>query len=199
MAAYFGERAKGEVGLIVTGGIAPNNAGRGYPLAAKMTTAAESERHLVVTDAVHQHGGKIAMQILHTGRYAYHPFPVSASDIKAPIGWFKPTALSSDEIHQTINDFARCAFLAKQAGYDGVEIMGSEGYLINQFLVQRTNKRKDEWGGSYQNRSRLPKEIIKRVREVCGADFIIVYRLSMLDLVEGGSSWEEVVELAKVT
>jgi 2,4-dienoyl-CoA reductase (NADPH2) len=197
MAAYFAERAKGEVGLIVTGGISPNNAGKGYPTAAKMSTMAESAQHNVVTDAVHQHGGKIAMQILHTGRYAYHPFPVSASDIKAPIGWFKPTALSVEDIHQTIDDFVRCAWLAKAAGYDGVEIMGSEGYLINQFLVQRTNKRTDEWGGSYQNRSRLPKEIVRRVRVVCGEDFIIIYRLSMLDLVDGGSNWQEVVELAK--
>lgn len=198
MAAYFGERAKGEVGLIVTGGIAPNLAGTGYPTAAKMTTMRESEPHNVVTDAVHEHGGKIAMQILHTGRYAYHPFPVSASPIKAPIGWFKPTALSTLDVYQTIDDFARCAMLAKVAGYDGVEIMGSEGYLINQFLVQRTNQRKDEWGGSFQNRSRLPKEIVRRVREACGDSFIIIYRLSMLDLVEGGSSWEETVELAKV-
>lgn len=197
MAAYFAERAKGEVGLIVTGGISPNNAGKGYPTAAKMSTMAESELHNVVTDAVHQHGGKIAMQILHTGRYAYHPFAVSASDIKAPIGWFKPAALDVSDIYQTIDDFVRCAWLAKVAGYDGVEIMGSEGYLINQFLVQRTNKRKDEWGGSYKNRTRLPKEIVRRVREVCGEDFIIIYRLSMLDLVEGGSNWEEVVELAR--
>ena len=197
MAAYFAERAKGEVGLMVTGGIAPNSAGKGYMGAAKMSTVSESEQHRVVTDAVHENGGKIAMQILHTGRYAYHPFPVSASDVKAPIGWFKPAALSSNEVYDTIDDFVTCASLAKAAGYDGVEIMGSEGYLINQFLVQRTNKRTDEWGGSFQNRSRLPKEIVRQVREACGPEFIIIYRLSMLDLVEGGSSWEEVVELAK--
>lgn len=197
MAVYFGERAKGDVGLIVTGGIAPNDAGKGYFGAAKMSTLGESDQHRVVTEAVHAHGGKIAMQILHTGRYAYHPFPVSASNIQAPIGWFKPTALSTLDVYDTIDDFVKCAVLAKAAGYDGVEIMGSEGYLINQFLVQRTNKRTDEWGGSYQNRSRLPKEIVRRVREACGEQFIIVYRLSMLDLVDGGSQWQEVVELAK--
>ena len=186
MAAYFAERAKGEVGLIVTGGIAPNSAGRVTFGAAKMSTTEEAEMHRVVTDAVHAHGGKIAMQILHTGRYAYHPWPVSASTIKSPIGWFKPTALSTSDIERTINDFVNCAELAKSAGYDGVEIMGSEGYLINQFLVQRTNKRTDEWGGSYKNRSRLPKEIVRRVRQQCGPEFIIIYRLSMLDLVEGG-------------
>jgi 2,4-dienoyl-CoA reductase (NADPH2) len=197
MAGYFGERAKGDVGIIVTGGIAPNEAGKGYVTAAKMTTMAESRQHEVVTRAVHEHGGKIAMQILHTGRYAYHPFPVSASAVQSPIGWFKPAALKSDEVYSSIDDFVRCATLAKNAGYDGVEIMGSEGYFINQFLVKRTNKRTDEWGGSYQNRSRLPKEIVRKVREACGKDFIIIYRLSMLDLVEEGSSWQEVVELAK--
>ena len=198
LAAYFAERAKGEVGLMVTGGIAPNEAGRVGFGAAKMTTFAESNQHKVVTDAVHEHGGRIAMQILHTGRYAYHPFPVSASAIKAPIGWFKPTALTTGDVYDTIDDFVRCAVLAKNSGYDGVEIMGSEGYLINQFLVKKTNKRTDEWGGSYQNRSRLPKEIVKKVRQACGPDFIIIYRLSMLDLVDDGSSWQVCVLMVLV-
>ncbi|RYG69505.1 hypothetical protein EON64_02545 [archaeon] len=176
MAAFYAERAKGQVGLIVTGGIAPNNAGRGYFGAAKMSTASESKQHEVVTKAVHEHGGKIAMQILHTGRYGYHPWNVSASAIKAPIGWFTPKALSVSEIESTIEDFVRCAVLARQAGYDGVEIMGSEGYFINQFLVNRTNKRTDDWGGSYANRKRLPVEIVKRARQATGKDFIIIYR-----------------------
>mmetsp|Transcript_34326 Transcript_34326/g.49894 ORF Transcript_34326/g.49894 Transcript_34326/m.49894 type:complete len:766 (+) Transcript_34326:35-2332(+) len=196
MAVFYAERAKGMVGLIVTGGISPNNAGKGYFGAAKMSTGAEAERHKVVTNAVHEHGGKIAMQILHTGRYAYHFNPVSASAIKSPIGWYKPKALSSTEVENTIDDFVRCSELAKSAGYDGVEIMGSEGYFINQFIVSRTNKRTDKWGGSYENRIRLPIEVVKRVRQAVGKDFIIIYRLSMLDLVEGGSSWPEVVELA---
>jgi 2,4-dienoyl-CoA reductase (NADPH2) len=197
MAAFYGERAKGEVGLIVTGGIGPNEAGRAALGAAKMTTLKESDQHMVVTEAVHKHGGKIAMQILHAGRYAYQPWAVSSSPIKAPIGWFTPKELSTFDVYMTIDDYVRCAVLAKRAGYDGVEVMGSEGYLINQFLVTKTNKRTDEWGGSYANRSRLPKEIVRRIREACGEDFIIIYRLSMLDLVEDGSSWPEVVELAK--
>ena len=196
MAAFYAERAKGQVGLIVTGGISPNNAGKGYFGAAKLSTNAEAKQHSVVTEAVHNNGGKIAMQILHTGRYAYHLNPVSASAIKSPIGWYTPKSLSSRDVETTISDFVKCAELAKLAGYDGVEIMGSEGYLINQFIVSRTNKRTDEWGGSYQNRIRFPIEIVKRVRKAVGKDFIIIYRLSMLDLVEGGSSWEEVVELA---
>jgi 2,4-dienoyl-CoA reductase (NADPH2) len=197
MAAFYAERAKGEVGLIVTGGIAPNNAGRGYVAAAKMSTSSEAKLHSVVTQAVHEQGGKIAMQILHTGRYGYHPWAVSASPLKAPIGWFTPKELTSSEIESTIDDFAKCASLSKEAGYDGVEIMGSEGYFINQFLVKRTNKRTDEWGGSYRNRMRLPVEIVKRVRKATGPDFIIIYRLSMLDLVDDGSSWSEIVELAQ--
>ena len=197
MAAFYAERAKGEVGLIVTGGIAPNNPGRGYPFAAKMTTTSEAKLHQVVTQAVHDNGGRIAMQILHTGRYGYHPWAVSASALKAPIGWYTPKALSHSEIEATIADFANCAAMAKLGGYDGVEIMGSEGYFINQFLVKRTNKRTDQWGGSYQNRIRLPIEIVKQVRKATGPDFIIVYRLSMLDLVEDGSSWAEVLELAQ--
>jgi 2,4-dienoyl-CoA reductase (NADPH2) len=197
MAAFYAERAKGEVGLMVTGGIAPNSAGRAYFGAAKMSTEAEAKRHSVVTQAVHDNGGKIAMQILHTGRYAYHPWAVSASAIKSPIGWFTPKALSTSEVEQTINDFVRCAELAARAGYDGVEVMGSEGYLINQFLVPRTNTRTDQYGGSYANRKRVPIEIVKRIRAALGPNFIIIYRLSMLDLVPQGSSWDEIVELAK--
>lgn len=197
MAEFFAERARGEVGLMVTGGVSPNTAGTGFVGAGKLSTKSEAEKHRVVTDAVHANGGVIAMQILHTGRYGYHYWTVSASPLKAPIGWSTPKELSSKEVYETIDDFVRCAEMAKFAGYDGVEIMGSEGYFINQFLVKRTNHRTDEWGGSYANRIRLPIEIVKRVREAVGKDFIIIYRLSMLDLVEGGSSWEEVVELAK--
>jgi 2,4-dienoyl-CoA reductase (NADPH2) len=196
MAEFYAERARGQVGLIMTGGISPNDEGKGYFGAAKMSTKAESDQHKIVTKAVHDAGGKIAMQILHTGRYGYHLSPVSASAIKAPIGWLTPKALGNSEILRTIDDFVKCTTLAKEAGYDGVEIMGSEGYFINQFLVSRTNKRTDEWGGSYENRMRLPVEIVKQTRKAVGEDFIIVYRLSMLDLVEGGSTWEEVVELA---
>ena len=197
MAAFYGERAKGGVGLIVTGGISPNNDGKGVIGAAKMSTESESKHHKVVTDEVHRNGGKIAMQILHTGRYAYHFRPVSASPLKAPINPVTPRALSGDEVWRTISDYAKCGELAKRAGYDGVEIMGSEGYLINQFLAKKTNKRTDEWGGSYENRMKLAVETVKAVRNACGKDFIIIYRLSMLDLVDGGSSWEEVVTLAK--
>lgn len=196
MAAFYAERAKGDVGIIVTGGISPNNEGRTYVGGSKLSTESEARRHAIVTQAVHENGGKIAMQILHTGRYGYHPFNVSASALKAPIGWFTPKALSSSDVYRTIDDFAKCAALAQKAGYDGVEVMGSEGYLINQFLVKRTNKRTDEFGGSYRNRMRLPIEIVKKVRAATSPDFIIIYRLSMLDLVEDGSSWEEIVELA---
>lgn len=196
MAEFYAERARGECGLIMTGGISPNDEGKGYFGAAKMSTQEESDQHKIVTKAVHDAGGKIAMQILHTGRYGYHLNPVSASAIKAPIGWLTPKALGNSDILRTIDDFVKCTTLAKEAGYDGVEVMGSEGYFINQFLVTRTNKRTDEWGGSYENRMRLPVEVVKKTREAVGPDFIIVYRLSMLDLVEGGSSWEEVVELA---
>ncbi len=197
MAAYFAERAKGEVGLIVTGGVAPNRAGWVGPFAAKLSTKGEMRKHQVVPEAVHAEGGKICLQILHSGRYGYHPFTVAPSAIRSPITPFKPKALSARGIEKTIKDYANCASLARDAGYDGVEIMGSEGYLINQFIVQRTNHRDDEWGGSYENRMRFPVEIVKRVREAVGHDFIIIYRLSMLDLVEGGSSWEEIVQLAK--
>lgn len=197
MAAYFAERAKGEVGLIVTGGIAPNRAGWVGPFSAKMSTRREARKHKVITDAVHAEGGKICMQILHSGRYGYHPLAVSASRIKSPISPFKPWKLSTGGVRRTIRAFAKSAALAREAGYDGVEIMGSEGYLINQFIVSKTNKRTDEWGGSYENRMRFPVEIVRQVREAVGPDFIIIYRLSMLDLVDDGSTWEEVVQLAK--
>jgi 2,4-dienoyl-CoA reductase (NADPH2) len=197
MAVYFAERAAGGVGLIVTGGIAPNRAGWVSPFAAKMSTKREANHHKVVTQAVHEAGGKICMQILHTGRYAYHPFGVAPSALKAPITPFKPWVLSQSGIKSTIADFVNCAQLAKEAGYDGVEIMGSEGYLINQFIVSKTNKRTDEWGGSYENRIRFPIEIVKQVRQAVGPEFIIIYRLSMLDLVDDGSTWQEVVQLAQ--
>ena len=197
MAAYFGERAKGGVGLIVTGGISPNIAGWVGPFSSKLTSKRTARKHRLITDEVHKYDGKICMQILHSGRYGYHPFSVSASTIKSPITPFKPKALSKRGIRKTINDFANCAKLAQYAGYDGVEIMGSEGYLINQFIVKRTNRRTDEWGGEYKNRIKFPLEIVKKVREVVGEKFIIIFRLSMLDLVENGSSWEEVVQLAK--
>jgi len=203
MAAFFEERAKGGVGLMVTGGISPNKEGRVAPMAAMMTTPGDAARHREVTDAVHAHsvngeGPKIAMQILHSGRYGYHPFNVSASNKKAPIGWFTPKALSSAEVERTIDDFVRCACLAEEAGYDGVEVMGSEGYLINQFIAKRTNSRTDKWGGNYENRTRLAREIVSRIRtSTSRPDFIIMFRLSMLDLVEDGSDWPEVVALAQ--
>ncbi len=196
MAAYFAERAKGEVGLIVTGGVAPNEEGRVADHAAKLTNDAEMDNHRVVTRAVHENGGKIALQILHTGRYGYHKKLVSASAIQAPINFFKPKALSEDGIIQQVDDFTRCADLARRAGYDGVEIMGSEGYLINQFIAPHTNHRTDRWGGAFENRIRFPLEIIRRVKAAVGTDFIIIYRLSMLDLVKGGSTWDQVVALA---
>jgi len=197
MAAYFGERAKGGVGLIVTGGIAPNKAGRVAPFSSSMTSKKIAEKHQIITEAVHQYDGKICMQILHTGRYAFHPLAVAPSAIKAPISPFKPWEMSKKRIEKTIDDFAKAAKLAQYANYDGVEIMGSEGYLINQFIAAKTNKRTDEWGGSYENRIKFPLEVVRRVREAVGENFIIIFRLSMLDLVPGGSSWEEVVLLAK--
>jgi len=197
MAAYFGERAKGGVGLIITGGVAPNIAGWVGPFSIKLTNKRTARKHRLITDEVHKHGGKIAMQILHAGRYGYHPLNVAPSAIKAPIGMFKPFRLSGFGVKRTIRHFVRCAKLAKEAGYDGVEIMGSEGYLINQFIAKRTNKRKDQWGGSYENRIRFPLEIVRQTREAVGKDFIIIYRLSMLDLVDEGSSWEEIELLAK--
>ncbi|WP_374315727.1 FAD-dependent oxidoreductase [Aquabacterium sp.] len=197
MAAFYAERARGGVGLIVTGGIAPNDDGRPYPGGARMASEEEAAKHKVVTDAVHEAGGKIAMQILHFGRYAYHPGLVAPSAIRAPISPATPRELSTEEVWQTVEDYAHCAAMAQKAGYDGVEIMGSEGYLINEFIAARTNHRTDEWGGSYDNRMRFPVEIVKRVRERVGTNFIIIYRLSMLDLVDGGSDFAEVVQLAK--
>ncbi|MDH1441340.1 NADPH-dependent 2,4-dienoyl-CoA reductase [Pseudomonas sp. GD03721] len=197
MAAYFAERARGGVGLMVTGGIGPNEEGGVYSGAAKLSTLEEAEKHKIVTRAVHEAGGKICMQILHAGRYAYSPKSVAPSAIQAPINPFKPRELDEEGIEKQIADFVNCAALAQQAGYDGVEVMGSEGYFINQFLVAHTNHRTDRWGGSYENRMRLPVEIVRRVREAVGPNFIIIYRLSMLDLVEGGSSWDEIVLLAK--
>ncbi|MDA0972746.1 MAG: NADPH-dependent 2,4-dienoyl-CoA reductase [Bacteroidetes bacterium] len=196
MARYYAERAAGEAGLIVTGGIAPNRAGWVAPFGAKMSTGKEAKKHKVITDAVHAEGGHICMQILHTGRYAYHPFAVAPSKLRSPITPFTPKALSEKGIESTIQDFVNCAAYAIEAGYDGVEIMGSEGYLINQFIAAKTNQRTDHWGGSYENRTRFPLEIIRRTRERIGRGPIIIYRLSMLDLVEEGSTWEEVLQLA---
>lgn len=197
MATFYAERARGGVGIIVTGGIAPNVEGAVGPGAGKMSTAEEAEEHKVVTKAVHEADGKICMQILHAGRYAYHPKLVAPSAIQAPINPFVPKELDEDGIEEQIEAFANSAAMAKEAGYDGVEVMGSEGYFINQFIVSHTNKRTDRWGGSYENRIRLPIEIVRRVRERVGDEFIIIYRLSMLDLIEDGSTWEEVVILAK--
>ena len=197
MAAFFAERARGGVGLIVTGGFAPNIEGWAKPFAGTLSTSGGARRHKGVTDAVHAEGGKIALQILHTGRYGYSPLCVAPSRIRSPISPFTPRELSAAGIERQIRAFVRCAVLAREAGYDGVEVMGSEGYLINQFLVTHTNQRSDEWGGSYQNRMRLAIEIVRRTREAVGSDFIIVYRLSMIDLIPDGSSWDEVVTLAK--
>ncbi len=197
MAAYFAERARGGVGLMVTGGIGPNLEGGVYSGAAKLTSAEEAAKHRIVTQAVHEAGGKICMQILHAGRYAYSPKSVAPSAIQAPINPFKPHELDEEGIEKQIQDFVTCSVLAQQAEYDGVEVMGSEGYFINQFLAAHTNHRTDRWGGSYENRMRLPVEIVRRVREAVGPNFIIIYRLSMLDLVEGGSTWDEIVLLAK--
>ncbi|MGW2407729.1 FAD-dependent oxidoreductase [Streptomyces sp. NPDC001739] len=197
MAAFYAERARGGVGLMVTGGIAPNDAGRPYEGGAKLTTEAEAAQHRTVTEAVHAAGGRIAMQILHFGRYAYHQDLVAPSALQAPISPFTPHALTDAEVEQTVEDYVRAAELARSAGYDGVEIMGSEGYLINEFVVGATNHRTDRWGGSYENRMRFPVEIVRRTRERIGPDFILIYRLSMLDLVPGGSTLEEVVTLAK--
>ena len=194
LAEYFAERARGGVGLIITGGYAPNRAGWLLPFAAQMISTSEAKRHRRITQPVHDAGGKILLQVLHAGRYAYHPFSVSASSIKAPINPFRPRALR--DVDGTIDDFARCAKLAREAGYDGVEIMGSEGYLLNQFLAPRTNKRTDAWGGTPEKRRRFPVEIVRRTRAAVGDDFIICYRMSMADYVEDGQSWDEIVALA---
>ncbi|GAA3585510.1 NADPH-dependent 2,4-dienoyl-CoA reductase [Amycolatopsis ultiminotia] len=196
LAEYYAERARGGVGLIVTGGFAPDRTGWLLPLASKLTTPAEAKQHRRLTDAVHAEGGKIALQILHAGRYAYHPLSVSASSRKAPINPFRPRALTGHGVQRTIRAFADCAALARDAGYDGVEIMGSEGYLINQFLAERTNRRTDAWGGSAENRRRFAVEIVRRTRQRLGPDGILIYRLSLLDLVEGGQSWDDVLALA---
>ena len=197
MAAFYTERARGGVGLIVTGGIAPNDRARPMPGGAAMTSQHEADKHKVVTQAVHEAGGKICMQILHFGRYAYHPDLVAPSALKAPISPYRPHALTTEEVKQTVEDYANAAVLAQSAGYDGVEIMGSEGYLINEFIAAQTNHRDDEYGGSYDNRIRFALEIVRRTRERVGPNFIIIFRLSMLDLVEGGSTQEEVVQLAQ--
>jgi 2,4-dienoyl-CoA reductase (NADPH2) len=197
LAAYFAERARGGVALIVTGGYAPNVAGWVKPFAGTLATRRSARKHRSITDAVHNEGGKIALQILHAGRYSYHPLLVAPSKIKSPITPFTPRALSARGVEKQISAFVRCAALAMEAGYDGVEVMGSEGYLINEFLVEHTNQRNDQWGGSYENRMRFAIEIVRRMREAVGPDFIIIYRLSVIDLVPNGSSWDEVVALAK--
>ncbi len=198
MAAFYAARARGGVGLMVTGGIAPNLSGRLEPRASQLSFAWQVARHKIVTDAVHAAGGKIALQILHAGRYAYHPLAVAPSSSRSPISPFRARGLTGWGVRKTIADYVRCAELAQRAGYDGVEIMGSEGYLINQFIAPQTNHRDDDWGGTFERRIRFPVEIVRRTREAVGPEFIIIYRLSMLDLVEGGSTWDEVVQLAQV-
>ncbi|MFO8142070.1 MAG: NADPH-dependent 2,4-dienoyl-CoA reductase, partial [Marinobacter sp.] len=197
LARYFAERAEGGVGLMVTGGYSPNLVGQLAPLSSTMNNRATALLHRHVTGAVHEAGGKICLQLLHAGRYGYQPLIVSASATKAPISPFKARALSTKGVGRQINDFVGAAKLAKFAGYDGVEVMGSEGYFINQFLCERTNKRTDKWGGPFENRMRLPVEIVRRMREAVGPEFIIIYRLSMLDLVEGGQTWDQIVTLGK--
>ncbi|SIO00144.1 NADPH-dependent 2,4-dienoyl-CoA reductase [Paraburkholderia phenazinium] len=197
LAAYFRERAKGGAGLIITGGISPNRQGWLLPFGGTLNSVFDLRNHRLVTEAVHAEGGKIALQILHAGRYGYQPFVVSASALKSPISKFKPRALTLAGVAKTVRDYARCARLAQRAGYDGVEIMGSEGYLLNQFLCPRTNQRTDRYGGSLENRMRLAREIVEAVRTACGERFIVVYRLSLIDLVEGGNTWEETVQVAQ--
>lgn len=197
LAAFYAERARGGVGLIVTGGISPDYFGTVMPKAARMTNSSHVKKHKIITEAVHTEGGKICMQILHAGRYAYQPWSVAPSAIKSPITPFKPFALPTWGVQKTINNYISAAALAQEAGYDGVEVMGSEGYLINQFIASRTNKRTDKWGGSYENRIQFPIQIVKGIREKVGPNFIIIYRLSMLDLVDEGSTWDEVEYLAK--
>ena len=199
MAAFYAERARGGVGLIVTGGFAPNIEGWAKPFAGTLSTSGAARRHRSVTDAVHAEGGKIALQILHTGRYGYHPLCVAPSRIQSPISPFTPRELSERGIERQILAFVRCARLAREAGYDGVEVMGSEGYFINQFLVTHTNHRSDRWGGDYANRMRLAVEVVRRVREAVGPDFILIYRISLIDLIPDGSWWPEVLELARAT
>ncbi|WP_447007768.1 FAD-dependent oxidoreductase [Saccharothrix isguenensis] len=197
LAAYFAERARGGVGLMVTGGFSPSLTGSLYPFSSKLTTHREARDHRTITQAVHDNGGKIALQLLHAGRYGYHPFTVSASALKSPISRFRPHALSDRGVRAQVDAFARATALAREAGYDGVEIMGSEGYFINQFLAPRTNKRTDRWGGTPENRRRIAVEVVRRCREAAGPDFILVYRLSMIDLVEDGQTWDEVVALGQ--
>ena len=197
VAEFYAARARGGVALMVTGGMAPNPEGGVFPGAAGLYTADDIANHRIVTDRVHDAGGKIAMQILHAGRYAYSPKCVGPSPVKSPISPFPPAELDAAGIEKQISDIVTAATRAQEAGYDGVEVMGSEGYFLNQFLVTHTNKRTDEWGGSYENRMRLPVEVVRRVREAVGPDFILIYRLSMIDLVPNGSTWEEVVQLAK--
>ncbi|XDZ51844.1 FAD-dependent oxidoreductase [Neisseriaceae bacterium CLB008] len=197
LAAFYGARAQGGVGLIITGGISPNEAGLTMPHAAKLSEASEVDQHRLVTDAVHKHGAKICMQLLHTGRYAMHPNAVAPSAIQAPINPVRPKALSTAEVKQTVQDYIHSASLAQQAGYDGVEVMGSEGYLINQFIAPATNERDDEYGGSLANRHRIAEEIVAGIRAACGPNFIIVFRISLLDLVPNGSTWSENEQLAQ--
>ena len=197
LAAFYAERARGGVGLIVTGGISPDYFGTVMPKAARMTNQSHVKSHTKITKAVHEAGGKICMQILHAGRYAYQPWSVAPSALKSPITPFKPFALPTWGVQKTINNYIQAAALAQEAGYDGVEVMGSEGYLINQFIASKTNKRTDKWGGSFENRIQFPLSIVRGIREKVGRDFIIIYRLSMLDLVDEGSTWEEVETLAK--
>ncbi len=195
LTAFYNERADGGIGLIITGGFAPNRRGRLAPFAADLLSHSQINNHREMTRSVQQRGAKIALQILHAGRYSFHPFAVSASSLKSPISPFRPWALTQRGIRNTISDFAQCAELAREAGYDGVEVMGSEGYLINQFIAPRTNRRTDQWGGSTENRHRFAVEIVRQIRAAVGTDFIIIFRLSMLDLVTNGSPWQEVVEL----
>jgi 2,4-dienoyl-CoA reductase (NADPH2) len=197
MAAFYAERARGGVGLIVTGGFAPNIEGWAKPFAGTLSTSGAAQRHRQVTAAVHAEGGRIALQILHTGRYGYSPLCVAPSRIQSPISRFTPRELSERGIERQIRAFVRCARLAQEAGYDGVEVMGSEGYFINQFLVSHTNHRRDRWGGDYSNRMRLAVEVVRRVREAVGPDFILIYRISLIDLIPDGSTWPEVMQLAR--
>ncbi|MEO8750987.1 MAG: NADPH-dependent 2,4-dienoyl-CoA reductase [Allobranchiibius sp.] len=196
LAEYFAERARGGTGLMITGGFAPDKTGWLLPAGSELSSSRAADKHKVITEAVHEAGGRIAMQILHAGRYGYHPFVKSASAVKSPISKFAPRAMSGKDVERTISHFAKAARLAMQAGYDGIEIMGSEGYLINQFLAARTNERTDQWGGSASNRMRFPEQVVRRVRESVGAGFLLIYRQSLLDLLPDGQDWEETVELA---